>query len=173
MAIKNLRDPDLFGSKDKFQKINIVRRGESIDLNELEKQGDAFKCINGCHLCCEPINLTKEFWNKHKDKAQLLYELWEVDGLILPLRKDDDHCVFLTTMNGCAVYDDRPIVCRIYGLDSGFECPYLKPDGTVRRRHERRRRESEHLKALKDTMYMRVRKDSRDCTLLWRKGSGN
>ena len=168
-GIKNMRDPDLFDSKSKHKKVNIVRRGEAIDLEELEKQGEKFKCVEGCHMCCEPLNITKDYWEKHKDKALYVYEVYEVDGMILPIRQYDDHCVFMEK-DGCLVYDDRPIVCRIYGLDSGFECPLLNPDGTPRKRNDRRRRVREYEKALGATMYQRVLHRKRDCKLIWKEG---
>lgn len=39
-------------------------------------------------------------------------------------QQEADHCPALTQTGLCAVYADRPLVCRLYGAADGLECPY-------------------------------------------------
>jgi Fe-S-cluster containining protein len=169
MTIKNMRDPDLFDSKLKHKQINIVRRGEPIDLEELERQGESFKCLQGCNLCCEPLNFHPNFWEKYKHLALGVDEIYEVDGLILPIREGSNKCVFLDGDKGCVVYEDRPIICRIFGLDSGIECPYYDCHGDLRKRDDRRFRVKEFRKGIRETMYKRVMNNKMDANLIWKR----
>jgi len=55
-------------------------------------------------------------------------------------------CVFLKN-HRCVIYDNRPDVCRKFGVISQLKCPYLRPDGTKRCRQETRRIQREITKS--------------------------
>ena len=60
----------------------------------------------------------------------------------------DRACVFLKEDNSCAVYDDRPDICRNFGREwwGPMMCPNVAPDG--------RRRSGEESEALKGIIKM-------------------
>jgi hypothetical protein len=72
----------------------------------------AFECIPGCHDCCGPVTASSE----------------EVSRL--PLRSDTEHqaalakfsCPYLG-QNGCQVYGERPLICRLFGTTPNLPCP--------------------------------------------------
>ena len=97
---------------------------------------DCSKCPEGAG-CCGLIPFSKEFYEKHKDKIKVKpIEIIEGDGAVVPATKDLK-CVFLDPKtNLCAVYNDRPEVCQLYGTKEGIKlkglslaCPHFKPNG--------------------------------------------
>src|SRR5579864_8148977 len=64
----------------------------------------AFECVPGCHDCCGPVRASSE------EMARL------------PVKSDAEHDAALAALscphlgeNGCQVYDERPIICRLFG----------------------------------------------------------
>jgi len=49
---------------------------------------------------------------------------------VLPITADL-RCPFLSPEKRCAIWEDRPDVCRNFGKE-GRACPYVKPDGSPR-----------------------------------------
>lgn len=72
-----------------------------------------FDCIPGCHDCCGPVLASSE------EMARL------------PVKTDAEHaaamarwdCVHLGAQ-GCTVYDERPLVCRLFGTTPRLACPH-------------------------------------------------
>lgn len=94
-----------------------------------------FECLDNCGKCCQPIMLDEERWEYLKASAVCEYvEVWyEHEGkrCVVPRRADDgSKCVFLDEMMRCVIYDDRPKVCREYGVVT--KCPYVREDGSLR-----------------------------------------
>ena len=95
---------------------------------------DCSKCPNRGD-CCGLIPFTNEFIEKHKDKFQVK----EVKIISSSEEKtditDDMHCIFLNrSTKRCTVYNDRPKVCRLYGVtdDERLACEFFKPNGNPR-----------------------------------------
>jgi len=91
----------------------------------------SFKCHPNCKSdCCGPVIMPKEIWERNKDKAQRpLKEFFELDkGACVPAT-EDLKCIFLNAEGKCAIYDDRPQVCKDYGIIPGLPCPWMKPNG--------------------------------------------
>jgi len=71
-----------------------------------------FKCVEGCHDCCGPVPTSSEEMSR------------------LPVKTDAEHdaalneltCVHLGP-NGCEVYEERPLICRLYGTTPQLLCP--------------------------------------------------
>lgn len=71
-----------------------------------------FECVPGCHDCCGPVTASTE----------------EVSRL--GLKSDAEHetalaeynCPYLGK-NGCEVYSERPLICRLFGTTSRMPCP--------------------------------------------------
>lgn len=76
------------------------------------KQIPTFACIPGCHDCCGPVTASSE------------------EVARLPIKSDAEHdaalselnCVYLGT-NGCQVYEERPLICRLFGTTPALPCP--------------------------------------------------
>lgn len=97
-------------------------------------------CPKKCKAdCCGYVPMENELWEKHKDKAQQPVRVlkWN-DKSVLPLTKNLS-CPFLDKNYRCVIYEDRPIVCIMFGSgnEKGLQCPYLKPNGQKRGKKER------------------------------------
>jgi len=85
-------------------------------IKRLRKQIPAFECILGCTDCCGPVHAAP--WEesqieKHTGKEAKLNRL-PSQGL---------HCPY--SLNGnCEIYDDRPIICRLFGATPEMLCPH-------------------------------------------------
>lgn len=69
-------------------------------------------CIVGCHDCCGPVLASPE------------------EVARLPAKTDQEHetaladynCVYLGE-HGCQVYNERPLICRLFGTTPRLPCP--------------------------------------------------
>lgn len=97
---------------------------------------DCRKCPEGSG-CCGIIYFKKDFIERNKNKFQVEPTEIKTDGEIGAVITDDLMCVFLNRKTKlCAVYDDRPEVCRLFGTKEGIQksglglaCPHFKPNG--------------------------------------------
>ncbi|AMP01278.1 flagellin N-methylase family protein [Collimonas arenae] len=72
----------------------------------------AFTCVPGCHDCCGPVLAsTEEMARLPRKSAQ------EQDAAMAAL-----NCPHLGA-NGCQVYEERPLVCRLFGTTPKLACP--------------------------------------------------
>jgi len=81
-----------------------------------------FSCKEKCDRCCEYVVCTQ----------------WELDRMIALMKErnpnfnfeealSSDRCPFYDVENcKCQVYEERPIVCRFYGVTREMKCPHLK-----------------------------------------------
>lgn len=72
----------------------------------------AFECTPGCHDCCGPVTASSE------------------EVARLPIKSDLEHEVALAAYscpylgkNGCQVYGERPLICRLFGTTPRLPCP--------------------------------------------------
>ncbi len=80
----------------------------------------SFECIPGCHDCCGPVTTSS-----HEASA-------------LPVKEDAEHdealskwsCTYLGS-KGCSVYDDRPLICRLFGTTATLRCPHGRRPETM------------------------------------------
>ncbi len=71
-----------------------------------------FACKEGCHDCCGPVTASS------------------VEVARLPVKSDTEHeqalaelnCPYLGE-NGCEVYEERPLICRLFGTTKSLPCP--------------------------------------------------
>jgi Fe-S-cluster containining protein len=85
--------------------------------------------------CCGPIPMPKETYERVKGLALAKHEAFEDDSdqeVYVVNSEDSLKCVFLKPDCSCAIYEDRPEVCRNYGTAPDLECPYIKPNGNLR-----------------------------------------
>lgn len=76
------------------------------------KKIPTFECMPGCHDCCGPVTASSE----------------EVASL--PVKSDAEHEAALAHLNcpylgenGCQVYGERPLICRLFGTTPHLPCP--------------------------------------------------
>jgi len=82
--------------------------------------------------CCGIFAFPLKFLEEHKKLFQEEGELKEfgTDAVILT---KDFRCVFLDrTTFKCSIYDERPDVCKNYGMIDDLQCPYFKRSGNRR-----------------------------------------
>jgi uncharacterized protein len=82
-----------------------------------------FECKPGCHGCCGLVPFT----TSERDRVAAIRPLdqWEpfVDGSWVPTAAlTTMTCPFLGA-DGCSIYEDRPIVCRLFG---SVDHPHMK-----------------------------------------------
>lgn len=72
----------------------------------------SFECIQGCHDCCGPVTTSTE------EMARL------------PVKSEEEHDIALANLscphlgeNGCEVYAERPLICRLFGTTPKLACP--------------------------------------------------
>ncbi|MET0656206.1 MAG: YkgJ family cysteine cluster protein [Pseudoxanthomonas sp.] len=86
--------------------------GNNRKIEELRARIPSFRCIVGCHDCCGPVTASSE------EMARL------------PLKSDAEHEAALAAWScphlgehGCEVYDERPLICRLFGTTPSLPCP--------------------------------------------------
>jgi Fe-S-cluster containining protein len=92
-----------------------------------------FKCRDNCGECCGIVGFSREFLERNKDKFQRPIEEfvgWK-NGELIPVTKDI-RCPFLKPDKTCAVYEERPDVCREFGISPRLVCAYFRADGKAR-----------------------------------------
>lgn len=78
----------------------------------LRQRIPAFECVPGCHDCCGPVKASCE------EMARL------------PFKTEAEHAAALSELscphlgkNGCQVYAERPLICRLFGTTPRLVCP--------------------------------------------------
>ena len=81
-------------------------------IDELRQRVPTFTCIVGCHDCCGPVTASSE------EMARL------------PARTEAEHTDALAKLScphlgqdGCMVYAERPLICRLFGTTPRLLCP--------------------------------------------------
>ncbi|WP_283149377.1 YkgJ family cysteine cluster protein [Silvimonas soli] len=75
----------------------------------------SFECVPGCHDCCGPVLATSEEMSRLPRKSRE-----QQDAALAEL-----NCVHLGDQ-GCQVYSERPLVCRLFGTTPRLACPHGK-----------------------------------------------
>jgi len=84
--------------------------------------------------CCGFVPLNKKICKEYEHRKQVKpIEILEFsDEEIIPIT-EDGKCIFLDREKcRCTIYEERPVVCRKYGVHDDLLCPYIKPNGNVR-----------------------------------------
>ena len=97
-----------------------------------------FSCIKGCYDCCGVIPVTKLELDRihhaleHKSQGEI--------KRLESQRRGAFTCPLVDTENGlCAVHEDRPEICRMYGLFEGLACHHQPTYATGTRKEGYRR----------------------------------
>jgi hypothetical protein len=88
-----------------------------------------FECINGCNACCGPVPINEE-------EARRLN--LSCSGITQTVSQHNLTCTY--SKNGkCTVYQNRPFICRIFGVTKSLKCPNNgKPERILSSREERK-----------------------------------
>ena len=72
-----------------------------------------FTCKPGCHDCCGPVTASSEEVQRLPPKSNAEHEqAWA-----------HLNCVYLGP-DGCTVYAERPLICRLFGTTASLPCPH-------------------------------------------------
>lgn len=87
----------------------------------LRDQIPSFDCVPGCHDCCGPVTTSSE------EMARLPRKSVEEQEAAL----SELNCVHLGPQ-GCTVYEERPLICRLFGTTPRLPCPRgRRPDEMI------------------------------------------
>ena len=85
---------------------------DSQTLRFIRRRIPAFECEPGCHDCCGPVTASGE------EMARL------------PVKSDAEHAAALDELScphlgaqGCQVYAERPLICRLFSTTPRLACP--------------------------------------------------
>lgn len=94
-------------------------------LERLYAKIPKMECIPGCSDCCGPVYGSREERKRapllatyeHKVEFMAEHHFHGADGCLT--------CPYVTP-SGCGIYDDRPLICRVYGAteDPKLQCPH-------------------------------------------------
>ena len=100
----------------------------SEQLRYFRRHIPAFECTPGCHDCCGPVTASSE------EMARLPVKSRQAHALALA----ELSCPHLGA-NGCQVYLERPLICRLFGTTPRLPCPNGKsPEVMVDKQIEQR-----------------------------------
>lgn len=96
-----------------------------------------WKCVDTeiCKAaCCGSFPMDKDFLKKHEHMAQVKpVKLVSLPENLISPETEDNKCVFLNRETlKCAIYPDRPDVCREYGQVPRLPCPWVDLKGNRR-----------------------------------------
>lgn len=81
-------------------------------IARLREQIPPFECVPSCHDCCGPVTTSSEEMSRLPVKTDAEHK----EAL------DDFRCVHLGP-KGCTVYEERPLICRLFGTTPHMPCP--------------------------------------------------
>ena len=81
-------------------------------IDRLRLQIPSFECVPGCHDCCGPVTASAEELSRLPEKSVAQHDA--------ALANFD--CVYLGPQ-GCEVYQQRPLICRLFGTTPRLACP--------------------------------------------------
>lgn len=86
-------------------------------------------CVKGCSECCGPVAATAE----ELKKAPRLADYRDLVSQHIALSGCANCPYVMENGGGCAVYDNRPFLCRLYGTTefSSLACPHGPRSTTV------------------------------------------
>lgn len=81
-------------------------------LSDLRRKIPSFQCVPGCHDCCGPVTASSIEMARLPVKGKAVHEAALADL----------SCPHLGEQ-GCEVYDERPLICRLFGTTPSLPCP--------------------------------------------------
>jgi hypothetical protein len=97
---------------DNFQTCMLPVTTDSHKIRFFRQRIPAFECQSGCHDCCGLVTTSSE----EMSRLPVISEALHAAALA------DFNCPHLGS-NGCKVYLERPLVCRLFGTTPRLACP--------------------------------------------------
>lgn len=92
----------------------------------LRRRIPSFECVPGCHDCCGPVTTSSTEMARLPVKSAAAHEA-ALAALSCPHLGED----------GCQVYEERPLICRLFGTTPRLPCPNgRRPDAMIDSRVE-------------------------------------
>ena len=91
-----------------------------------------WKCVESCNAeCCGIVPMPIQKYNifKRKIKKKIIDNMRLGNNIVLITK--DGSCAFLNN-NKCSIYDNRPMICKLYGTIEKLQCPYVDINGNKR-----------------------------------------
>jgi Fe-S-cluster containining protein len=81
-------------------------------------------CIPGCTDCCGPAPVADEEAERIRQRYPLLAH--DLASGITAVRPGTLTCVYAADGRGCRIHDERPVVCRMFGVvdHPRMTCPH-------------------------------------------------
>lgn len=90
-------------------------------IDTLRQQIPSFACRPGCHDCCGPVTASSTEMARLPRKGTATRAA-ALESLSCPHLGPE----------GCTVYDERPLICRLFGTTPSLPCPRgAKPDTMI------------------------------------------
>lgn len=89
--------------------------------------------------CCALVPFEKSLFTRNKLLSQTpIIEYVDLGNSVLPIT-EGGKCTFLKADMSCAIYNERPEVCRLFGNETEplLSCLYQKADGSKRPNKEK------------------------------------
>lgn len=86
----------------------------------LRAQIPQFDCVPGCHDCCGPVTTSSEEISR----------LPRVSARVRAKALEEYNCPHLAAQ-GCTVYTERPLICRVFGTTPSLPCPHGRRPATL------------------------------------------
>lgn len=97
-----------------------VPHDPQVQLAKLYADLPTLTCQGLCHVTCVTVPLVRP--------EQQRIQRWH--GVRLPMVSGTGRCQALSDDNRCTVYEDRPLICRLWGLVPSMRCPFgCEPEG--------------------------------------------
>jgi uncharacterized protein len=116
----------------------VKPKQERKELKRLYSRIPTFKCVEGCSDCCGPVPATRQ---ERKNapalmEAETALQIMDVlaaggastEELALAPEFTPALCItcpyVIENGGGCAIYDNRPFLCRLFGTIPAMPCPH-------------------------------------------------
>lgn len=83
-------------------------------------------CRGLCHSSCGPVPSGKRERERLRERHRLTLPVPNTRAIIAEVRAGGEPptCPALDADNRCSVYEDRPLLCRLWGAVEDLRCPY-------------------------------------------------
>ncbi len=91
-------------------------------------------CKGKCQASCGPIDASlteREYFEKRSGKPfpEVLNLKLELNAALQVMRSRNFTCPYLNPVGQCDVYQNRPLICRLWGVAPEMPCPWgCKPE---------------------------------------------
>lgn len=92
-------------------------------LQEIYSKIPRLNCIRKCSESCGPIPLSPAEADELVPKTAPEHLVTNAFPIIM-FNEATNSCPHLSTEGSCAVYENRPLICRLYGVVKAMRCPY-------------------------------------------------